>query len=160
MKQLLNAKTLAGFAGLFLITAGVSWAVFSLIGGGSTIDSSPEGLAAERAKLDGLPKTAECPINGQYFTEVERAIWEGRRPLTVVIENHPEARPLEGLSQADVVYESTVEGGATRNLGIFYCDAASENVRMAPIRSARVNFIKWAGGYGDRPIYMHIGGCK
>jgi len=45
-------------------------------------------------------------------------------------------------------------------LGVFYCGVASENTRLAPIRSARIFFIKLAEEYGDKPIYGHVGGAN
>jgi len=150
---------IAGMLGIYLISAGISWAIFSIVAGGQT-DASPEGLEAARARAAELPKTEECPVNGLLYSTAEREIWESRRPLLVMVENNADARPLEGLSRADVVYESTVEGGITRNMAVFYCDAASDDIRIAPVRSARVNFVKWAGGYGDRPLYTHTGGAN
>jgi len=66
-------------------------------------------------KIDpNAPKTEACPLSGQLFAKAERQIWEGRRPLTVMIENHEESRPQSGLNKADIVYEAVAEGGITR----------------------------------------------
>src|SRR5438105_3632727 len=40
------------------------------------------------------------PINGVFFTATEAKVWQSRRPLAVVIENHVDARPQSGLSSA------------------------------------------------------------
>ncbi|HLE16757.1 MAG TPA: DUF3048 domain-containing protein, partial [Syntrophales bacterium] len=93
-------------------------------------------------------------------TKAERDIWEGRRPATVMIENHSESRPPSGLSRADVVYEAVAEGGITRFLSVFYCGAAAEDVQVAPVRSARIYFLDYAAEYGDRPLFMHVGGAN
>ncbi len=164
MKDLLSSKKamwVMGYIGLYLIATGVSWATFTFLGGsGGSLSQSLSRLASKRAQIKAeLPKTEECPLNGGMFTKVEREIWEERRPLTVVIENHQEARPLEGLSRADIVYEAVAEGGVTRNLAVLYCGVAADDVRIAPIRSARVHLVNWAAGYNN-PIFMHIGGAN
>ncbi len=58
-------------------------------------------LAAEK-KLPG--------INGM---EVPEHLAK-KRPIAAMIENHPDARPQSGLSDADIVYETLAEGGITR----------------------------------------------
>jgi len=105
------------------------------------------------------PKTAECPLNGKMYTEVEKESWDKRRPLAVMIENHPDARPQSGLIKADVVYEAVVEGGVTRFMGMYYCDAQARDVLVAPVRSARQAFIDWASDY-NMPLYVHVGGAN
>src|SRR3990170_5766168 len=109
------------FLGLYLLSAGVSMAVFSFLGKEPSFDSGLEnGLAGSRGKIASLPKTEQCPINGGMYSKVEREIWEGRRPITAMIENHADSRPASGLSKADIVYEAVAEGGITRFLAIFY----------------------------------------
>lgn len=103
------------------------------------------------------PKTEECPLNGQMLSKTERKIWEGQRPLGIMVENHKEARPQSGLSSADVVYEAVAEGGITRFLAIFYCQNASY---VGPVRSARMYFLHFLEGYGQYPLYAHVGGAN
>ncbi|HTK59724.1 MAG TPA: DUF3048 domain-containing protein [Candidatus Baltobacteraceae bacterium] len=75
------------------------------------------------------------------------------RPLAVMIDNHPDARPQSGVSAADVVWEVPVEGGLTRNMLIFRSASASE---IGPVRSARPYFLRWAREFDA--IYAHVGG--
>lgn len=89
--------------------------------------------------LDGLP----------YETATA-----SRRPLAIMVENHPEARPQFGLSRAAVVYEAIAEGGITRYLGLFGPEEAD---RVGPVRSARTYYIDWALEYNA--IYVHAGGA-
>ncbi|HUE75295.1 MAG TPA: DUF3048 domain-containing protein [Chloroflexota bacterium] len=63
------------------------------------------------------------------------------RPLVVMIENHPDARPQSGLSEADVVYEAVAEWGITRFMAVFANDQATT---VGPVRSARHYFVRWA----------------
>lgn len=105
------------------------------------------------------PRDQVCPLNGKFYTQVERDAWETRRPLFVMIENHPESRPQSGLSRADLVYEAVAEGGVTRFGAIFYCGAQVQDLTLAPIRSARTYFLDWASGY-NLPMYVHVGGAN
>lgn len=167
MKNFLTSKRImliSAFLGLYLFSAGASLAIFSFLGGktssSNNVDVSGD-LPQVRSKIGkGLPKTEECPLNGALFSKPERAVWEKRRPIAVMIENSADARPQSGISKADVVYEAVAEGGITRFLAIFYCGAAAEDVKVAPVRSARVYFIDLAAAYGKNPIFMHVGGAN
>ncbi len=144
------------FVGLFLISLGASFIVFSLIAPKSA--SKIVATLSKKTKLNlDAPKVAECPINGQKYTQAEADIWNSRRPITAMIENSADARPVFGLSNADVVYEAVAEGGITRFLSVFYCGAVASPVQVAPIRSARVYFMNMAAGYGNKPLYLHQG---
>jgi hypothetical protein len=94
------------------------------------------------------------------FTKAEKQIWEKRRPLNVMIENHLDSRPQSGLGSADVVYEAVAEGGITRFMAVFYCGASAEEVTIGPVRSARTYFMDFASEYGDYPLYAHVGGAN
>jgi len=56
------------------------------------------------------------------------------RPLSIKIENSPQARPQTGLNSADVIYESVTEGGITRFNCIFHSTTPKT---VGPVRSAR-----------------------
>ncbi|KKQ52493.1 hypothetical protein A2865_03530 [Candidatus Woesebacteria bacterium RIFCSPHIGHO2_01_FULL_39_17] len=157
-KSTKNLMLIVSFLGLYLVSAGTSWALFSFLKGEpETSKSVSEG----RGRIDpNLPKTEECPINGKMFSKPERDIWEARRPVTAIIENHEESRPQSGLSYADVVYEAVAEGGITRFLSVFYCGASAQDIKIAPIRSIRVYFINWAAEYGEKPLLVHSGGAN
>ncbi|GIW62387.1 MAG: hypothetical protein KatS3mg090_0213 [Patescibacteria group bacterium] len=103
------------------------------------------------------PKTESCPLNGELYTKQQRQEWEKRRPLGIMVENHVDARPQSGLQSADIVYEAVAEGGITRFLAIYYCDSVSP---VGPVRSARVYFINILEGYGNYPLYAHVGGAN
>lgn len=146
---------------LYLIATGLSFGAFSLLGGrGTSLGTTKEETKGpqEHFVVDpSLPKTEACPVNGAYFTKPERELWEKRRPLAVMIENHAEARPQSGLSSADVVYEAVAEGGISRFMGVFYCGAAGARVTLAPVRSARTYFLPWVLEYDA--LYNHVGGA-
>jgi hypothetical protein len=150
------------FLGLYLLSAGISMAIFSFAlkgTGPKTLTTS--GIEESRSKINlDLPKTEECIINGAKFTKAEKEIWETRRPTVVMLENHADSRPPSGLSRADVVYEAVAEGGITRFVAVFYCGASAYDVKVAPVRSVRIYFLDFASEYGDKPIFMHVGGAN
>lgn len=147
---------------LYLLSAGISYAAFRyLVGPGGPSLISPVPIETIRGRVDlSAPKTETCPLNNKLFTKGEREIWEKRRPLTVMIENHEEARPQSGLSRADIVYEAVAEGGITRLLTVYYCGASAEDITIGPVRSARTYFMDFASEYGDYPLYAHVGGAN
>ena len=76
-----------------------------------------------------------------------------KRPISVIIENAPAARPQSGLSKADIVYEIMAVGGITRFLAI-YNEGVADNV--GPVRSARPYFVMKAAEHNA--IFAHAGG--
>ncbi|MBU2591959.1 MAG: DUF3048 domain-containing protein [Patescibacteria group bacterium] len=166
----MNNKTkilLFGF-GLYFLSTGLSFAAFSKT---DSISSMISPVGDQKTKEDELsqeqifftgPRDQECPINGKKYTKEQLAIWEKKRPLMVMVENHENSRPQSGLSRADVVYESVAEGGITRFLGVYYCEATepySGKYDLGPVRSARTYFLDWASEYSDYPLYVHVGGA-
>jgi len=103
------------------------------------------------------PRTEKCPLNNQLFGKSQKALWEGRRPLGVMVENSLDARPQSGLSSADVVFEAVAEGGITRFLAVYYCQDVKT---IGPVRSARVYYMDLIGGFGSDPLYAHVGGAN
>lgn len=165
----LNKNTLilalAGL-GLYLLSVGLSYAVFNYFKNRGTeiISPAPQTPGSSKSKIDlSAPKTEECPLNGAKFTKAERDIWSKIRPLGVMIENHQESRPQSGLSKADIVYETVAEGGITRFLGMFYCGIVATSDRgvydLGPVRSARTYYLDLVSEYGDFPLYVHVGGA-
>jgi hypothetical protein len=153
---------LAGL-GLYLFTTGISYAAFNFLSTPPDIEFKSPIPAGEGGELfidPAEPKTEACPLNGAYYTKTERKVWEKRRPLAVMIENHTEARPQSGLSNADVVYEAVAEGGITRFLALYLCDAVAKDRILGPIRSARTYYLDWASEYGETPLYVHVGGAN
>lgn len=147
---------------LYMTSAYFSYAFFSNQTGGSGFTSpiSEKATIGQKSTLEANqeePKTEECPLNGELLPKSYRKIWEGRRPLGVMIENHTDARPQSGLSSADVVYEAVAEGGITRFLAMFYCKDAPF---IGPVRSARMYFMHMLAQYGEYPLYAHVGGAN
>ena len=159
-KQKFIATMIVGLI-LYLISTGLSFAAFTYLGKTSpTSSGSPtaqNGNQEHFAVDPSIPRTEICPINGKMYTKQEKQVWDGRRPLAVMIENHADSRPQSGLSRADVVYEAVAEGGITRFMGIFYCGIAAQSMNFAPVRSARQHYLGWVQEYDA--LYNHVGGA-
>lgn len=150
--------------GIYLLAAGSSYAIFSSQSGSNLVSplaDQQDQQNSEPTVFTG-PATEECPINGALYPKEQEKVWQSRRPLLVMIENHEDSRPQSGLSRADIVYETVAEGGITRFMGVFYCKAAepaSKKYDLGPVRSARTYFLDWASEYSDYPLYVHVGGA-
>ncbi len=78
----------------------------------------------------------------------------GNRPVMVVVENHPQARPQWGLTSSDIVFEMVAEGGITRMI-LMYADSSRLPDKIGPVRSTRHYFLDLAEGYDA--IFTHFG---
>lgn len=155
---------------LYIASAAVSFGGFRLMASSPTPSSmqNPTGSSdgnQEEVDPDALaidpnePRDQVCPLNGFKYTKTEKDVWATRRPLAVMIENSPDARPQSGLTKADVVFEAMAEGGVTRFMAMYLCDAVRKDVVVAPVRSARTYFVDWASGF-YKPLYVHVGGAN
>ncbi|MDR1798341.1 MAG: DUF3048 domain-containing protein, partial [Bifidobacteriaceae bacterium] len=72
--------------------------------------------------------TGTWPLTGLPGEVVERPA------VAYKIENSPEARPQTGLDQADVVWETIVEGGIPRYIAVFHSKIPDV---VGPVRSIR-----------------------
>jgi hypothetical protein len=79
-----------------------------------------------------------------------------RRPLAVMIDNHPDAYPQAGLDRAAVVFEALAEFGITRFMALYAPGITPEAAQIGPVRSTRLYFAQWAMGF--HPLYAHAGG--
>lgn len=78
----------------------------------------------------------------------------GNRPVMVVVENHPQARPQWGLTSSDIVFEMVAEGGITRMI-LMFADSSRLPDKIGPVRSTRHYFLDLAEGYDA--IFTHFG---
>ncbi|MCB9006136.1 MAG: DUF3048 domain-containing protein [Ardenticatenaceae bacterium] len=78
--------------------------------------------------------TDRNPLTGEIVAEPENLL---RRPLAIKVSNSPPqyARPQNGLSQADLVFEHITEADITRFTAIFYSQTPPD---IGPVRSARL----------------------
>lgn len=77
-----------------------------------------------------------------------------QRPIAVVVAGDNVARPLSGISEADLVLEMPViSGSVTRLMAFYVCNSPKE---IGSVRSARHDFVPLAMGYDA--ILAHWGG--
>ncbi len=100
-----------------------------------------------------LPKNTN-PLTGKADLS-ESAI--GARPIAIMVENSPAARPQWGITTPDIVLEGVVEGGITRMMWI-YADAEDIPNKVGPTRSARHDYVEIARGMNA--IFVHWGGSN
>lgn len=74
------------------------------------------------------------------------------RPLAVMIDNSPSARPHTGLASADLIYEAVVEAGITRLMAVF---GSGDTAILGPVRSTRHYFVYWA--HEHNAVLVHAG---
>lgn len=91
----------------------------------------------------------QAPLTGLACRHPEQ------RPVAVMIASDPEARPLTGLAEADMVFEMPVTpSGITRMMAVYQCGPTP--LEIGSIRSARQDFIPLAQGLDA--IFAHWGG--
>lgn len=76
------------------------------------------------------------------------------RPIAITLGNTTDALPMNGISQADIIYEVLVEGGLTRMLAIY--QDISDVGRVGSIRSARPYTVQIADSFDA--IFVSVGG--
>ncbi|MFH0071226.1 DUF3048 domain-containing protein, partial [Peribacillus sp. NPDC056705] len=113
----------------------------------SEVEAPIEAPTEEPQDNASLPYTA--PLTG---LPIEEPVTQ--RPLAIMINNAPAARPQSGLGQADIVYEVLAEGGITRFIGIYQSQSGIE--KIGPIRSIRPYLINLGESYGG--VLVHAGG--
>lgn len=110
----------------------------------SSSEPEPQEPPYDPAVLTGLPKSDDYP--------------EGQRVTAVMVNNisntsYQQARPQNGLSEADVLIEIKVEGGITRFMAIY--PDYEKIPRVGPVRSARDQFFQLLLPF--RMLYVHVG---
>ena len=78
-----------------------------------------------------------------------------KRPITVMIDNHVNAVPQSGFTQAAVVFEALAEGGITRFMMVFNADLPLP-ATIGPVRSTRLYYGQLAQGF--KAVHVHAGG--
>ncbi|MBQ1598386.1 MAG: DUF3048 domain-containing protein [Candidatus Weimeria sp.] len=76
-----------------------------------------------------------------------------RRPIALMIENTKACQPHYGINKAGIIYECPVEGGITREMGIF--ENYSGLKRFGNVRSCRPYYVYIAKEFDA--VYVHFG---
>lgn len=115
--------------------------------GEELLEESDSGMAAADRALSGPVN----PLTGEAGFDAEKL---GVRPVAIMINNAPAARPQWGLCSPDIVFEGVVEGGATRMMWV-YADV-NDIPKVGSVRSARHDFVELAEGMDAQ--FVHWGG--
>ncbi len=141
----------------------ISLAIFALIANiagpryfSKTETPSTENNNASPAKItQSKPKNNESKFYSNLDGTETTKDKVNARPLAVVIENHPQARPQAGFLEASHIWEYVTEGGITRFLAVYGPELPA---KVGPIRSARTFSVSWAAGY--KALFAHAGGSQ
>lgn len=118
----------------------------------NTVDNSSDVSEAisSSSQVAEQPKTVENPLTGLPMP----LELKGKKPLSIMINDHQKAMPQAGVIDADIIYEAPAEGGINRLMGIF---SDYENLStVGPVRSTRDYYIDFAQNH--YAIFIHMGG--
>lgn len=131
--------------------------LFSLTGCGSAQNNPSDTPSLPPSDTSSLPEedtplpTYFNPLTGE--TSLSDSSATNKKPVCVVINNLRAAQKVQsGISKADLVFETEVEGGITRLLA-FFADV-SEAEKIGSVRSLRVVFADIAAGF-DALLFYH-----
>lgn len=135
-----------------LLAAGL---IFAALTGCATNAAPPAQQPVAEAPEAGLAESEEPEVLLPYtypLTGLPAAERLMDRPMVVMVENSPAARPQTGLHEADIVYEVLAEGDITRFIAIYHSAAAEV---IGPVRSIRPYFVEL--GQAVDGILVHAG---
>lgn len=145
------------FAGLFLVVSTLfAWIFYiylykSLVNSYSYLwQGGPVASLGTASSQEKSETESARLLDGLIVDKTKTNSW----PYVVMIENLLSVRPQSGLSQASVVYEALVEGGATRFMAVFDPSVVVPEIR--PVRSVRPYYIEWSSEYNA--LLAHCGG--
>ena len=118
----------------------------------ASAEPSPSPSATPSPSESASPSAPALPENVSFTTglPLEGATY---KPVAVMIENSPAARPQNGLQAADIVYEAIAEGGITRFLCLFNDHMPTT---VGPVRSLRLYYLQIQEEWDS--ILVHFGG--
>lgn len=108
-------------------------------------------IGCSKSKENDQTKEEEADLKYTFpFTGIKTNEQVNQRPVAVMVNNHPQARPQTGLSKADIVFEILAEGDITRFLAIYQSEMPEV---VGPVRSAREYYFELANGYDALYVY-------
>ncbi len=107
---------------------------------------------SEAPVVENTPDLSVNPLTG--VAELEDSAKAKQRPVAIMVNNVDVAQSRQtGLSDADIIYETEVEGGITRLMAV-YQDIADLD-KIGTVRSARYPYVDLA--LGHNAVYVHCG---
>lgn len=141
---------------LFLSIGIIGVGIYAFSGVGNNLETTQETKEDKKATDEvrgALEVSEEKLTNASPLTGVQCDNYK-QRPIAVMMAGDAVARPLSGLSQAEIVVEMPViTGSVTRLMGVYVCNLPDE---VGSIRSARHDYISLVRGWDA--IYVHWGG--
>lgn len=116
------------------------------------IPENTEESSSEEESQTSAPAPLTDPLTGH--SDYDRK-YENSKPVGIVVENHPQARPQWGFTSPDIVMEYEVEGGISRMLWL-YSNVDEVPDKVGPVRSARHDVVELA--LGMDMLFVHCGG--
>ena len=116
-------------------------------------DSSNSQQSPQTAQEDGNQESSPTMDFKAPLTGLPSSVAIEQRPVMVMVENSPKARPQSGLTQADMVYEILAEGDITRFVAVYQSDESA--TAIGPVRSIRPYFAEL--GAGLDALIVHAG---
>ena len=143
---MIKKLTATGLALFLLLAAGCGKADTT---SSAPVDTSePETVSSE---VIPEPKFAMNPLTGVEELEIGT---ENNRPVAIMINNQSNAQKVQaGVNQADIIYETEIEGGITRLMAVYQDVTKVE--QLGTIRSSRYAYIDLAMGHNA--LYVHHG---
>lgn len=111
-------------------------------------EQSKDNDSQTQANVHNHEGQAINPLTGLYISEEAAK----RRPIGIMINNLKAALPQSGIGQADIMYETLVEGGICRLFAVFQDFDAK---KIGPLRSSRHYYLDFA--FDLDAIYVHYG---
>ena len=113
-------------------------------------EEQPKDEPQDEVQEPVQPASALNPLTGLYEYDGILNV----RPVAVMINNDVRAQDAQaGLPEADIIYETEIEGGETRLMAVFQDAQKVENI--GTIRSSRYAYIDLAMGHNA--VYIHRG---
>lgn len=130
------------------LTAALAIGFYFVFNGGRKIEINRDKEPSSGSESAAPAIWDKSPISGLACVDANR------RPFAIMISNDVVARPLSGLSEADLIFEMPViTGSITRLMAVFVCGNPTE---IGSVRSARHDYIPLARGLDA--IFAHWGG--
>jgi len=138
---------------LLIILIGLGW--YSIRGKGKSIKIYNNLSSSGPAEIiSGVPEQSPESVGSRSPLSGLACANANRRPIAVMLAGDPVARPLAGLSEADMVFNMPViTDSMTRLMAVFVCNSPKE---IGSVRSARHDYIELARGLDA--IFVHWGG--
>lgn len=115
------------------------------------VEENTNAIIDDQEEQDISNDPVEETFDHKYpLTGIETNEAIDHRIISVMVNNHPAARPQSGLSQADIVFELLAEGNITRFLAMFHSEHPEV---VGPVRSAREYYFELASGYDALYVY-------